>query len=306
MSATKKHKVSALLLGVVAALLLLASPAAAEVRTGQGTSPPDGSIPGEADILSGNASYDSSTGTVNISLVTREVPGSHEVLAMGASLGVQSSFCAYPSMTFGALTNSTDARWFAAESEAELVRLNEEGKLVTEPAAKGGVGTTTTTFSVTSPRLVGKPYNCAEIEIHHIVEGQDVVYDELTFPIAAPAPPPPPPPTPPTPAPAALTIGASKPVKARVGKWTKVNVQIANPGGITTGAIGLNVKAPAGIKLKPGTGKVGAPALAPGATETVSFKVKPTRKAKGKSTLKLSAASGGLGATGAVVVKAIR
>lgn len=319
MRLARRHKLWGLLTATIAALLVVAAPAAAEVRTGSATSPADPGIPGEADILSGGATYDTSTGTLTVTFTTREAPGTSGVILAGGGVGVESGEeCGYPLDAAAAVSNEPFAQGLFLESEEEF----EEG--VTPELGQKSVSGYTTTLTFTSSRRPARPFDCAYIETVGIAEeGEEL--DEVTFPVSAVEMPPPtntnepppsnpgPSPTPPpasgetapakpTPAPA-LAFGKSKAVKAKPGKWTKVKVQLSNPGTGATGPVALKVKAPVGVKLKPGSGKLSAPALGPGKSETVTFKVKLTEKAKAKSKLSLTATSGSLSAKVSVVVK---
>jgi hypothetical protein len=303
-------------LAVLGALLVLAAPAAAEVRSGSATSPEDPSLPGEVDILSGGASYDTSTGTLTLTITTREAPGSSGVTLVGGGMGVEGGGdCGYPVVAAAAASNQPSGTGLFVESEGEF----NEG-VPTGPVQKSVSGNTTT-LTFTSSRRPSQPFNCAFIEVSGPEVEEEEQYDELEFPVnVVETPPPtntnPPSSTPPatddnapaTPKPAptptsALTFGKSKTVKAKPGQWTKVTVQLSNPGTGSTGAVALKVKAPAGVKLKPGSGKVTAPALGAGKSETVTFKVELTEKAKAKSKLSLTATSGALSAKGSVTVK---
>ncbi len=309
-------KTWALLLAVVGVLLVLAAPAAAEVRGGSASSPANPGIAGEADILSAAATYDSTAGTVTFTITTREAPGSTGVILLGAGLGVETAEgCDYPVVEIASLSNQASAVGLFVEREEEF----EEG-LTAEKAQKSVLGTTTT-LTFTSSRILGKPFDCAEIfTIDEEAEEseEEETLDEVDFalsPVQTPPPSNPNPPStstpstptttsPPAPAPKpALAFGKSKTVKAKPGKWTQVKVQMSNPGTGATGPVALKVKAPKGVKLKPGSGKVNAPALQAGKSETVTFKVELTEKAKAESKLSLAATSGALSATGSVVVK---
>ena len=56
----------------MAATLLFAASAAAETRIGEGTSPEQAALPGEADLLKGSLEYDSATGTATVAVTTRQ------------------------------------------------------------------------------------------------------------------------------------------------------------------------------------------------------------------------------------------
>src|ERR1700749_1715952 len=68
--------VPALFITALTALLVLAPVAAAETKFGEGTSPEDPLVGGEADLLKATATYESATGTGTFELTMREAAGS--------------------------------------------------------------------------------------------------------------------------------------------------------------------------------------------------------------------------------------
>ncbi len=298
-----------LLVALLAALAFASGSAAAEIRSGEGASPVEPEIPGGTDILGATASYDATDGVVTLTVTTREPTSTTEQFVVGGGLGVQGTECGYPTMAIAGASNGSTAAWAIVESEQEF----EEG-ITGEPGQKSVAGSTTTLIA-SSPRLAGKPYNCADVSVEGLEEGELEVFDELTFPlsnIVQTAPPPTvttqPPATAttiptPAPTPAALSIAKLKPLKLKVGRWTKLKVRISDPGGVATGPGTLKVKAPKGIVLKPAAGKLKLPALEPGATQTLSFEARPTEGAKPRSKLSLTATVPGLTAESSVVMK---
>jgi uncharacterized membrane protein len=81
-----------------------------------------------------------------------------------------------------------------------------------------------------------------------------------------------------------------------------VKVKVDNTGGTALAAGSLRVKPVKGVNVKPESQKL--PALAPGASWTLSVKVQLTEAAKAKSTLGLLASGrGATTGTGSLVVK---
>jgi hypothetical protein len=129
----------------------------------------------------------------------------------------------------------------------------------------------------------------------------------MSFPISGPPLPPSPPATAPTAplapsAPAALKMAKLKPISLHVGKWQLVKVKVTNTGATGTGLGSLRVKTAKGVMVKPERQQL--PLLAPGASWTMTVRVRLTAKAKPRSTLRLTAAASGLTATGPLVLKA--
>jgi hypothetical protein len=317
MARVQNHPVGACLLAAAFALLVLVAPAAAEVRSGEATSPANPAISGEADFLGATASYDSTTGFVSVTTTTRVAPLAEDeesnfvlVAVLGVSKG---DSCERPEISFPVLGmqstyQESSGVWLAADSE------EEESIPTPEPVVKSVAGTTTT-LAAASGSLIDKPYDCVAVAvIPQSEEGEPQAADELTFPIAVKSPPPPPtppadhavqgsnpPPPPPTMA-GRLSIAKAKPVKARSGKWTKVKFKLSNTGGTAIWPVKLKIRRPSGLIVKPA--KTALPALLPGQSWTVAFRVKLTAKAKPKSKISLIATATGITTKGAAVVTA--
>ena len=80
-------------------------------------------------------------------------------------------------------------------------------------------------------------------------------------------------------------------------------MKVTNTGGTATAPGSLRLKTTKGVLVKAARQKV--PALLPGGSWTVSYKVKLTAKAKKSSTLSLAATAGSLTAKGSLVVKSL-
>jgi hypothetical protein len=292
-------------------VLAFAATAAAETLSGEGTSPVNNEIPGKADILSATATYDSTAGTVSFNVTTREAPGEREELQMVGALGrpkegvcsINLSQITLPVMEI--ILPGVSPLAPTAEPIPSWLEINEGGKIGGfGPATKSLNGTTSTLSAKSTELLVNKPYTCAVVAVEKPGSEKEApkLLDELSFPLnirqAAPSPP-----KPSVPTPGALSLARSKPLKLNTGKWTNVKVKVSNTGGTAVGPISIKAKAPAGVVLKPGSGKLGLPSLLSGQTWTVTLRVKLTEKAKSKSTLLLTATATGLSATGSVVVK---
>jgi hypothetical protein len=174
---------------------------------------------------------------------------------------------------------------------------------------------TTTTLIASSPQLVEKPYDCALVAVTEFNGGVPKEFDEVNFPISVPAPPNTPtttsgggtgpaigtPSATPSAAPGLLSFLKSKPLMAKAGKWTTLKLKVANTGGTAVGPIAIKAKAPGGVVLRSKTVKL--PALLPGQAWPVTIQFRLTAKAKKKSTITLTGASGSLIATGSAVLK---
>jgi hypothetical protein len=339
--------VPSILLVALALALVFAGTALAEVKIGEGTSPEQPALPGEADLLKGTAEYDPATGTIAFgvttraalestpeperpsiqyygALVTSTTPCSREAFEAvekeanekrerGEEATPPSIFPATEILTFNrTLTEAPIPGMTLAQAYALYIGSEKEIAPTPEnliPASKTVSGTT---FNVaaTVGRAVNGPFNCAEIAAQNpAAESQP---DVIVFPLAtkpeppvqaAPAPPAHTAPAPPAPT-AALSIAkAKKPLKLKVGKWATVKVKVTNTGGAPSSPGSLRLKAAKGVVVKAGRQKV--PALLPGGSWTVSFRLKLTAKAKKSSTLSLIGAAGSLAAKGSLVVKSL-
>jgi hypothetical protein len=319
MNRARKLLLPSVLTCVVVGVLALAATASAELRVGEATAPVNPSLDPEADIIGAKAEYDSETGAVSFKVTTAALPSPGTVaepneLEMAAALASPSVCSAaalggagYPVFAFQYQYLQPDfVLWTLFESAGAEPR-SEEGSagLATRSAA-----VTTTTFFGSAPKAVNRPFSCALATVHigAVTQGEPLV-----FPIAVPASAPPagpistpsqsqtPAAAPSKPAPAALAIARSKPLRLKAGRWKTVRIQVANAGGEATAPGSLRLKAPRGVLVKPERQKL--PMLSAGGTWTVAAKVRLTAKAKKKSTVSVTAAAGGLTATGSLVLK---
>jgi hypothetical protein len=325
-------------IAVVAALLAFAGTAFAETKIGEGTSPEDLSLPGEADLLKATASYEVGTGAVTFEITTRapqeSTPEAERPLLnyFSGLASVPAASCNIPAFEAAALKaeeEETEApifpllevlsvnRQITAEttppgvtvaqayghytrSEKEL--LSPEGLV---PGTKSLSGRTAT-VSVTLPEAGGDAgLQCAEVAVESATP--DVILFPLTTKPEPPAvvtqtPAPQAAASQPPPQPAALSIAKSKkPLRLKVGKWAKVKVEVTNSGGTATAPGSLQLKGAKGVVVKGGKQKL--PALLPGGSWTVSYKVKLTAKTKKTSTLSLVGAAGTVAAKSSLVLK---
>jgi hypothetical protein len=305
----------ALLLAVLA-LLVFAAPAAAETRTGEGTSPVDESIPGEADILGATASYNADAGTIIFTLRSREEPQPSSEFVTVAALGrPKEGACSY---TTGQITYPVSYIFAARRPSSEfgvsafwktIDEFSEEPVTEAEPASNV-LGGTTSTLVAASSELTGLPYTCAVIAIAHYEpeNPKPVAVDEISFPISgSPAPPDTKTQTTSKASSGALSVPQHQTVKLKREKWTKVQLKISNSGSGPIGPIALKSQAPRGVVLRFGTGKLVVPALGAGETWTVSYWVRATEKAKPMSTVSLTATTeAGLTAMSDLDIRATR
>jgi hypothetical protein len=341
-SIRRLHVPSILLLALVAALAFAAT-AAAETKVGEATSPVDSSIEnGEADLLGASASYEPSTGEVSVSVTTRVAPGttppteeeiedeevhpSVEYLGMLATSSIPCSTATFeaeeerlqkerdegtesdPPTLFPGFAliggnrplepeTSLEAVWEAIQEGSEI-GAQKPGK--SGPASKSVAGSTVT-MGTTSSLAANGAFNCVFVEAFalHGSSNRDV----LLFPLTPkPAPPVVTPPATTAPA-AAFSLTKIKPLKAKVGKWTKVKVKFTNSGDASSGPVVVRLKAPKGVVLQPRSGALKIPSLAAGQSWTLTFKAKLTKKAKKKSTVKVTTSSGTISAAGSFILK---
>jgi hypothetical protein len=303
----------ALLIAALAALLVFAAAASAETRTGESSTPRNsgGLTPG-ATLVKASASYDTTSGNVGFSVTTAGEPQaktedrpSEASMLVGLSQATSGcDFAAFDSGSFLFPAFQVVSRY--AEREASEAVLFQSSTVVEElGAAVPSVSGTTTTFSFASSRLANQGWNCAVAETG---EGHEGANGLLIFPISVPRIPPAPPATPappaapaPAPAPPVLSIAKAKPLNLKVGKSKTVKVKVTNTGATATAQGSLRMKPTKGVLVTPETQKL--PALAPGASWSVSVRVKLTEKAKPKSTLSLTGTASGVTAKGSLVVK---
>jgi hypothetical protein len=326
-----------LFIAAAAALLAFAgTAAAAETKIAEGTSPVNPALPGELDVLAGTASYEPSTGSVSVTITTREAPETTPeaerpfVQYVGGLITAANPACTEASTEaeaasgggyplFGILAfnepsspGEPTAEWIY-QAHATTQKESEEGIGSEFGAATKSVSGTVTTLAATSTNLLNAGYNCVEIGAVSF-EGEEPETDIIFVPLTVKAETPPAqtvtsPAAHSTPAPAAASPGvlsiakAKKPLKLKRGKWATVKVNVTNTGGSSTSPGSLQLKATKGVIVKGGKQKL--PILAPGGLWTVSYKVKLTAKAKKSSTLSLVGAAGSLTAKASLVVKAL-
>jgi hypothetical protein len=294
------------LVGILA-VLVFAATAAAEIRTGEATTPlNEGPLTAEATIVSGAASYDTS-GIVSLTLTTAEPPQANDTRIEADVLEAQP--CALAEL-HAALTHppaaAIESRYESPEAMGVLVPSGHE--VVPIVAAKAVSGSTTT-ISFSSPAAANLRFNCAFVATDVNGEADSVLVIPLRAPPAPPAPilpvagGAPQAPTPPAPASpqAKLAIAKLKPLTLKPGKWRTVKVTVTNEGGAASTQGTLRVKQPAGVLVKPE--KQQLPALAPGASTSVSVRVEITAKAKGILTLQLTGTASGITATSSLRIK---
>lgn len=305
----------ALLIAAVGALLVFAAAAGAEVRTGETSAVFGKTSSPEDTLVKGDASYDTTAGTVTFNVTTAAAPhpknekGELSSISMTAALFTTSGECASTLRTLqSAGTNGSPALAMTYEYAGPPTMAQFGDPLgagyVPIGAAERTAAGTTTTFSVLSTYLVAQTFNCA------VVYAGDMEASTLIgFPIKGPPPPPSPPasaPTttsPPAPAPTspALSIAKAKPLKLKVGKSRKLAMTVTNTGTAATAQGSFRVKPVGGVRVKPEKQKL--PSLAPGESWTVSFRVELTKKAKKRSTLSVTGAASGVTAGSSLVIK---
>jgi hypothetical protein len=296
----------ALLIAALTALLVFAAAAAAETRTGETTStvPLGEAASPETTLVRSSASYETAGGSVGFDITTAAAPDpENEEVEMLAALFTARSECNIFALTSGGFAPPLleIVSSYAEPTSAEVLVITgiAEPPSVFLPAAKTVSGTTTT-LAITSGQLANQSFNCALVETLE-EEGSSF----MIFPISAPVIPPPAPPAPPAPAPApgppVLSIAKAKPLKLKVGKSRTVKVKLTNTGATATAQGSLRMKPTKGVLVTPETQKL--PALAPGASWTVSVRVKLTEKAKPKATLSLTGTASGVTGKGSLVVK---
>jgi hypothetical protein len=330
------------LIAAAVALLAFAATAAAETKIGEGTSPIELSREGESDLLKATSSFDVTTGTATFEITTREAQESTpeaerpEVEYTAIVLNAQSG-CTEQAIAAEEKKAEEEEKEPPIFPAMEILSLNEQvtaentppgvpvaqayGAYLTSeesvfepeefiPGSKSLDGTTAT-VTVTIPQAAGNgSFNCVGVAAQNFKESGEP--DEILFPLTTKIEPPPAVETKPAPAPSAsspalapgmLSIAKAKPLKLKVGKWKTVKVKVTNTGATATSPGSLRLKPAKGVVVKGGKQKL--PALLPGGSWTVSFKVKLTPKAKKSSKLSLVGAAGSLAATGSLVLKSL-
>jgi hypothetical protein len=326
------------------ALLAFAGSAFAETKIGEGTSPEKPTLAGEADLLKATASYEVGTGTITFEITTREasesVPEAErpEVTYIGALVkaptvcnratieaegvkeaeeGKENSLLPFPEVLSSNLPVFPPEVPPAPAYGGFVINAEHAGLPESFIPGSKSLSGTTTTISATIPAAANGPFDCVEVGTEDFEGGAEP--DVVVFPLTTKPEPPPVAPvdtqstpvastsssTPaPAPAPAAISIAkAKKPLKLKVGKWSTVKVKVTNTGGTATAPGSLQLKTTKGVLVKAARQKL--PALLPGGSWTVSYKVKLTAKAKKSSTLSLVGAAGSLAARGSLVLKAL-
>jgi hypothetical protein len=321
---TRRLRAPAILIAALAALLVLATAASAETRTGESSAVIRENFPaGEVTLVKASASYESANGSAVFNVTTATGPGP-----------------AGEGSILAALTTSADCTGQTGRASVEQLFFNPPPVLLisdklSSPIAGGFTGTplapvplpatksvsgTTATLSVASSAIANAGFNCAVVAATEAGEEEGGEVEELpggeeelpgatfmSFPISAAAPvvtTTTPAPAVATPAPPVLSISRLKPVTVKTGKWQIVKVKVTNTGATGTGLGSLRVTTAKGVLVKPERQQL--PVLAPGATWTMTVRVQLTAKAKSKSNLKLTAAASGVTATGSLVLKAKR
>lgn len=327
MTSLSRVRIPSILLLALAVALVFAATAAAETKVGEGTSPVNPSITnGEGDLLGATATYETTTGAATLTLTTREAPetqplaerqsveyiaelitanftcsnaGYEAELKKEEAAGDMSS-PVYPAFGFETANEPASpeapgqAEWFYSAHE----ETPGSGPEASGPASKSLTGTTLSMAAATAAAANG-PFNCVAAGTIGSSSEPDLIFFPLT---AKPEPPAVVVPAAPAPTPA-FSLTKIKPLKAKEGKWTKVNVKVTNTGNAAAGPIAIKAKAPKGVVLQPASGSLKLPALLAGQSWTVTFKVKLTAKAKKSSTIKLTTSSGAISAAGSFSIK---
>jgi len=320
---------------VLATVLGSASSASAETRIGESTSALTVGHPiPEAKLVKSTASFDTD-GTLNLAVVTLEPPmetvGSgepgvpnHTTLqadAFHAGAGGCTVEAVFPPGAKGVTLPPPAAGVFSRYSEPTAlgILLQEEGGAPTFLGDAGKVVSgATTSFSISSPEIANLPLDCVVTGVSgpETEGGPLTALSAMVFPIAVPPPAPPAPPASsvPTPTPSsppagssgppapptapALSIARPKPLKLALDEWKTVKVKVINTGTGASRRGSLRVRAPKGVAVKPERQPL--PALAPGTSRTVSFRVKLTEKSKA---LALTASASGVTSTARLALK---
>jgi hypothetical protein len=314
-----------ILIAVLATVLGSASTASAETRIGESTSPLTVGHPlPEAKLVKSTASFDTD-GILNLAVETLEPPlapnnTTLQADAFHAGAGGCTVEAVFPPGAQGGTLSPPAAGVFSKYSEPTAlgVLLHEEGG---GPIFLGDAGKVvsgvTTSFSISSPEIANLPLDCVATAVIETEGGHLNALSAMVFPIAVPPPAPPAPPASPVPTPSsppatssgppapptapALSIARPKPLKLALEEWKTVKVKVINTGTGDSRRGSLRVRAPKGVAIKPERQQL--PALAPGTSRTVSFRVKLTEKAKKKSVVSLTASASGVTGTASLVVK---
>jgi hypothetical protein len=308
----------------IAIALVAAAGASAKVYSGEVTNLPEHpKRAAEEDLTAVSATFDSTTGKLSMSATTRAAPTENEkVILIGRAItleapctqqAIQEKLESDPTAGYPALTMQAPYKEHPGAPTVWTYGASQKNEEEEEKAGHFGIGTRSvegnkTTITATAPQAVGGAFTCAFAEIGNTsgngVEELNiaifplVAQPEPTAPVVVPVPPAP---TPPAPKPE-LSLLKSNPLKLKTEKWTTVKFKVSNPGTAAVGPITIKATAPKGVTVQ--TKSVKLPALLPGQTWPVSFRVKVTDAAKARSLLKLAASATGLSATGSVTIKA--
>ena len=102
-------------------------------------------------------------------------------------------------------------------------------------------------------------------------------------------------------APPVFSFPKPNPLKVKAGTWKTVHVKVKNPGATASAQGSLRVKGDKGVLVTPEVQKL--PGLTPGATFTLSVRVRLTEAAKAKSTLAVTGTAPGVTGTSSIVLK---
>jgi hypothetical protein len=286
-----------------ALLVFAATAAAAETLTGESTAPfIEGEPDPEVTIVKGAASFETASGHVVFDVTTAEAPSMSTFGAVIA--GLTTSPCSPPTslegtlhqLAFGFPILSIGSNYQTVTAEATT---GSSSAPVHLPASKSISGMTTT-LSITSGNLVEAGFKCAVIWTAASGGGSAMTFPIKPAPEPAPATAPTPAPAP-IPAPPVLSIAKARPLKVKAGTWKTVHIKVTNTGATATAQGSLRVKAAKGVLVKPEVQKL--PIVTPGASFTLSVRVKLTEAAKTKSTLAVTGTAPGITGTGSIVLK---
>lgn len=325
MSRLSRLLVPSTLVVVLLTALAFSATASAEVRTGEGSSPVNLGVAGEADLLRASASYDSGTGTVVVNVTAREAPGTAPKVEPIAFLVTVNGPCdasligskegGFPNFTIGAAYEKSESRWSTVWKAAA-----SEGESAGPAPGSWNLEGNTVTIAATAGPAIARPYNCAFVSLGPPASEPGSSGEFAFFPLSVPTPAEPVKPvepakpadpvvktvtvTPPPAAPGKLVFAKAGALKAKSGRWTKASIKLTNAGGSAVGPISIKAKAPAGVAIKPG--QIRMPALLPGQSWTVGFRVKSSTAAKATSTIGLTATGPGLSANASLILKSQR
>jgi hypothetical protein len=327
MTAGKRLRAPALLLAL-AALLVFAATASAETRAGESDEVFTEFTPTpEATLVEATASYENS-GNVTFDVTTGVAPNPGGKGEIFAAL-ITSSSCVPATSAevfFEELFIEAPPPFVLIQSKTGIAgAVGVSGSLfAAEPVvATKSVSGTETTLSGTSSEIANGSFNCAIIaasdgEELRVNEGEGLGSSFIGIPLVRQVAPPPPPPSAPSssgsqapsapaaatsaaPAAPVLSIGKPKPVTLKTGKWQTVKVKVTNTGAGASTAGSLRLKGPNGVVARPERQQL--PALRPGHSFTLTFRVQLTAKAKKKSIVSLTASAPGTSATALLVLK---